>query len=96
MHIRGPPPNGIYKPSPGFVAFETPSENLSGLNSLASSPQISLSWWKNNVFSWMIVPAGNVTLPSLASSYMSRLSTGATGYSLRTSFNIMFICDSIH
>ncbi|KAJ0593279.1 hypothetical protein HanRHA438_Chr03g0126081 [Helianthus annuus] len=45
MQILGPPPNGIkaHDPLP-WVAFAIPSENLSGLNSVASSPHISGSW----------------------------------------------------
>jgi len=38
MQILGPPPKRISEALP-FVAFRTPSANLSGLNSLTSSPQ---------------------------------------------------------
>uniref|UniRef100_A0A7N1A6R3 Uncharacterized protein n=1 Tax=Kalanchoe fedtschenkoi TaxID=63787 RepID=A0A7N1A6R3_KALFE len=40
MQILGPPPNGRNVTLP-LVALDTPSENLSGLNSLASLPQSS-------------------------------------------------------
>ncbi|KAJ0492808.1 hypothetical protein HanIR_Chr12g0578961 [Helianthus annuus] len=91
MHMRGPPPNGMYAPCP-LVTFDMPSENLSGLNSCTSSPHISLSWCKINEFSWTKVPAGKVKLPSLVSSCISRLSCTIGEYSLRTSLKIMFIC----
>uniref|UniRef100_A0A7N0VET3 Uncharacterized protein n=1 Tax=Kalanchoe fedtschenkoi TaxID=63787 RepID=A0A7N0VET3_KALFE len=40
MQILGPQENGINLTWP-WVALDSPSENLSGLNSLASSPQSS-------------------------------------------------------
>ncbi|KAF7822559.1 cytochrome P450 CYP72A219-like [Senna tora] len=43
MHILGPHPNGKNETWP-LVAFDTPSENLSGLNSFTSSPHNSRSW----------------------------------------------------
>lgn len=48
IQVLGPHPKGK-NANWSFDAFETPSENLSGLNSSASSPQSSGSWWMSNV-----------------------------------------------
>ncbi|ERM97989.1 hypothetical protein AMTR_s00117p00129740 [Amborella trichopoda] len=62
MQILGPYPNG--KKAKGcLAAFDTPSENLSGRNSSASSPQISRSWWIMSIGRTRWTPAGKSRPP---------------------------------
>ena len=63
MHIQGAQPKGKKETRPS-VAFEIPTENLSGLNSDALSPHSSWSWWTRIVGKQSITPAGNDKLPS--------------------------------
>ena len=92
MHIRGPHPNGKNETWP-LVAFETPSANLSGLKSFASSPQSSWSWWTRIAGMETWTPAGKIKFPSFISSWTIRLRTIIGGYSLKTSYKIMVTCD---
>ncbi|GMP66177.1 hypothetical protein CsSME_00026638 [Camellia sinensis var. sinensis] len=91
MHIRGPPLKGKNVPWP-FVAFVIPSENLSGLNSNASSPQISGSCWIAITGNVNSTPAGRTSSPSLVGLCIARRMWAAGGYNLRTSYRIMVIC----
>ena len=88
MHILGPHPKGKNETLP-FVAFRTPSENLSGLNCLASSPHNSQSWWTKTVGRKTWTPAGNVMFPNFKSLLTSWASPSTGGYNLRTSFKII-------
>ncbi|KAH7658381.1 hypothetical protein IHE45_17G084300 [Dioscorea alata] len=74
----------------GNNAFETPSENLCGLNSSASSPQNSGSWWTCRTGIMTSAPAGNAISPNLVFWSMHRNSMTRGGYNLSTSCNIMF------
>lgn len=93
--IRGPHPNGKYKPG-FFCAFVTPSLNLSGLNSIASSPHTSWSWCNKTVGNETCVPAGSNSSPNFVSFWICRESAGTGGYSLMTSYKIMVSCDEEH
>ncbi|KAI6687110.1 hypothetical protein NL676_023938 [Syzygium grande] len=66
MHIRGLHPNGK-KEARFLVAFDTPSANLPGLNSSASSPHSSLSWWMKRVGTKSWTAGGMVSFPSFVS-----------------------------
>nr|GMC72315.1 cytochrome P450 CYP72A219-like [Ipomoea batatas] len=88
MHIRGPPPNGKNTCLP-FVAFIIPSLNLSGLNSLASSPHISVSRCIKSVGNDSITPGGRTISPSLVSSMVLLTSPATGGYSLKDSYKII-------
>uniref|UniRef100_A0A0A8Y8G8 Uncharacterized protein n=1 Tax=Arundo donax TaxID=35708 RepID=A0A0A8Y8G8_ARUDO len=84
MQTRGPQPNG--RNAPGSLdALEIPSENLFGLNSCASLPQISGSWWIKSTGSSTITPAGYVTPPITISLYVLLENAMAGGYNRRTS-----------
>ncbi|BAS73274.1 Os01g0628950 [Oryza sativa Japonica Group] len=86
--IRGPQLKGT-NAGESLDALETPSANLSGLNSPTSSPHTSGSWWMPAIGNANVTPGGYVTPPSSVSSYASRPSSRIGGYSLRTSCNIM-------
>nr|GLL22833.1 ras-related protein YPT3-like [Ipomoea trifida] len=71
---------------------DTPSLNLSGLNSFASSPHISRSWCSRIIGTRSSTPAGRDRFPSLASSLTIRVINGTGGYSLKDSCRIIVTC----
>lgn len=77
--VRGPQPNGKNDggASPVDDALATPSANLSGLNSSASGPYASLSWWMQSSGSISITPAGYLTPPSSMGLYVRRCNAGS-------------------
>ena len=90
MQILGPQAKGK-KETWLFVAFETPSLNLSGLNSAASFPHSWVSRWTSIVGRLMWTPPGSVRSPSFISLWMARFTWVTGGYSLRTSLIIIVI-----
>lgn len=60
IHILGPQPNGK-NGTWLFVAVDNPPENLSGLNSYATSPQSLRLWCTNIVGIAICTPGGRTT-----------------------------------
>lgn len=92
-HNLVPKPNGT-KDWGCLQALETPSLNLSGLNSLASAPHISGSLCNVGINVQMHTPFGTTRLPSFVSARASLDTNAAGGYSLNVSWitNVTYIC----
>lgn len=89
--VRTPRPNGM-NPTGCFAARATPSENLAGLKSFASLPQIAWSWWTARIGISNSVPRG-ILYPPNSTSALARLIVAIIGgYNRRDSFSIMLSC----
>lgn len=94
---RGPPPKGKKAVAAAgdwfFDALETPSANLSGLKSPASSPQYSGSCWTSRMANRSCNPAGKLYSPTVVAARVLRERNSTGGYSRSTSWRIIVTCN---